>query len=976
MGILKSCKPRKDVLKGDLDDAIFAADFGDLLAGKAPPVYGDPKVFFQNTHPAKQLRNIVAAVFSRLNSRKEGGATMRLSTGFGGGKTHTLMALWHLAQHIQDVSLGTELLPAAGRPQRVTVAAIDAHKAGVPDFAVHGRLRVHSLWGEVFYALAGEKGLKALGKADNPEASPNEQQITSVLPKGPILILLDELVIYMAKLSDRGQGNLLGFLNLLASVVSKRPQTVLLITDPGKQTAYATESAQLEKGIQRAAERLDDVADRKFSDFDPIGDESARVIIRRLFDRVDRTAAQAASATYHALYERVLQENPGALPADAVSPEYAGRIVECYPFHPRLLDTATDRLGALQDFQKSRGVLRLFARILRDVWEAKRDLELITAGEINWSSSRIQADLLHRLNRAEFRAAIKADIERHASELDGGNPDGIHRRVASALLLESIPLQSNSGLEPADLTLAVLRPDEAGPEPAEAMDRLMGVCWHTYPMASGRGCQFRYQPNLHKQIEERMSEISIEDARSRVLAEAQHYFQGTTFRLCAWPTSAKQVPEHRDLQLVLCEDEATAKAVVAYADDSDPSAPMPRAFQNAILAVTATASALGNAVERARRLMAADAIEKEHRTGDAARLVREQMKRIKPELEKQFALQTRRAFDRIILPGGTVRHLDEKYQVSEEQMLKRPAGQGCLKKFLDENRLIYQPDDTLDVPRFLENVLPGTTPLADQPEVYTARAVHERFLQAPGLRLVPDGSIVRRTLLKALQEGKLVIRLADGSAYDREGCVKGPPGRRQRVRTSEPPQFALDESVWVAPADSEAARTWLKTDEVRKAPAEASAKPEIKEPPSRPEAPPTAMTWPKAIENADRAALLELILIADNPNDAATLIGIAQPFGADKLSLTVWVSGELKDGGRMNFMAEAIKPTHPAKPLAIAQTIFNSLAAGGEFEAKLQLDFGQEGRTGMRERLEQAAQAAPEGVEPRARFGKRSEESS
>ena len=234
MSVLIACKPRKEILKGDLEDAIFAADFGDLIAEKAPPVYGNAKTFFQNTHAAKQLRKVVQLVFGRLAQAKEGGALIRLSTGFGGGKTHTLMALWHLAKHIEDSSMGTELLAAAGRPKRVTVVAVDASKAGYPEFGSHGNLKVRSLWGELFYQLGGAPALKALGKTDDPEASPNEGAIEKVFPAGPVLLLLDELVIYMAKLSERGQGNLLGFLNSLSSVVGKRHETVIVVTDQAK----------------------------------------------------------------------------------------------------------------------------------------------------------------------------------------------------------------------------------------------------------------------------------------------------------------------------------------------------------------------------------------------------------------------------------------------------------------------------------------------------------------------------------------------------------------------------------------------------------------------------------------------------------------------------------------------------------------------------------------------------------------------
>ncbi|QDV88977.1 hypothetical protein RAS2_00360 [Phycisphaerae bacterium RAS2] len=976
MGVLSGCKPRVEVLKGDLDDAIFAADFGDLIAEKAPKVYRDPRAFFQNTHPAKHLCQVVQAVFGRLSAAKEGGTTIRLSTAFGGGKTHTLMALWHLANGIDDPALGTDLLPAAGRPSALKAAAVDASKAGFPEFASHGKTKVHSLWGEIFYRLDEEKGLRLLGKADDPEASPSEGQIESVFPNGPVLILLDELVVYMAKLSERGQGNLLGFLNSLMSVVSKRPQTVLIITDPGAQAAYATQSNQLGATLQSAAAKLDDIFGRKVSDFDPIGDESARVIVRRLFESVNNGAAQASSATYHSLYERVCKDAAGSLPAESASGPYAKRIVDCYPFHPRLLDTATDRLGAMQDFQKSRGVLRLFARIIRDVWDAKDDVELITAGEIDWASSRIQADLLNRLNRNEFKAAISADIDKHGGELDGGATRGVHRRVASAIMLESIPLTPNSGLEPADLALVTLRPDEAGPEPAEAMDRLMGVCWHTYPTISGRGCQFRFEPNVLKQIEERVADIPMEDARSRVLAEAQGYFQGMTFKVAAWPTSARQVPESAALQLALCADERIAKAVVAYGDDSDPAAPMPRGFQNAIFAVTATPTALNEAIRRAQRLMAAEAIEKENK-GDSGKMVREQLKKISPELVKQFGLQTRRAFDRIVLPGGAVKALDEKYQVPDEQILQKPQGQTCVRKFLDGNKLIYEPNDALDVGRFIRDVLPGAVPIVDQPDVFTAKAIHERFLGAPGLRLIPDGSIVRQTVLRALTDGKIVIRFDDGRAYDAKGRVEGAEGRRRRVADSLT-TFPLDDSVRVAAAGSTAANAWLKED----APTPpgggggtggtggtGGGDPTPPPPPVTPGRV-TATSWEKVLEYANERPLLELRLIAKTPGDAAMLPNLVQPISAEQLSVSVSASGMLKDGGDMNFAASNVKLNHPTKPLGIAQTIFNSLVEGGSYEVEFKLTFGAAGRTGMLSQLQQTQGSAPDGIAVKATFDK------
>lgn len=970
MGVLSACKPRRDVLEGELDDAIFAADFGQVISGNAPKVYQEPKTFFQNTHPAKHLKKLVQMVFQRLANPKEEGATIRLSTGFGGGKTHTLMALWHLSNHVKNLELGTELLPAAGRPSQVRAVAVDASKAGVPIFAIHGARQVKSLWGEIFYQLGKEKGLEILGPADDAEGSPSESQMEAVFPTGPVLILLDELVVYMAKLSDRGQGNLLGFLNSLAAVVKRRHQTMLLITDPAGQAAYAPEAAQLGDALNRAAAKLDDVLGRRVdTDFDPIGPEAPRVIARRLFEKVNIQAAQKTAALFHSLYQRVSLDHPGSLPTYATTMDYARRLEECYPFSPRLMDTAQDRLGALQQFHKSRGVLRLFARILRDVWEAGEDLEMITAGDINWSSDRIQGDLLHRLNKDSFMAAVSADVERHAGELDGGAPHGLHRRVASALLLESLPLHSNSGLDKPDLTLAVLRPEEAGPEPSEALERLLGMCWHTYPMPGGRGWQFRYEPNVIKLIEERMPNIPLEDAKSRVQAEVQGYFAGPgLMRVVAWPSSPQQVLDTAQLQVALCDSETVAQAVCRYADDSNAEAPMPRRFRNGVVAVTAKADAFQEAVTRARKVLAAEDIESEHKTGEPYKLLREQLKTLMPTLKRGLRLRSCQAFNTVVLADKGPYSLVEKYQVREETEPVKGQGLNQLLSFFQDKTLIYQPTDTLDVDLFVSEIMAKAIPLAEDPEVVTAKAVKERFWAAPGLKLLRDDAIVRQSIVKALQDGKVLVRLGDGRVYDVQGYIQPVNGKRRRASGSLT-TLTLDEATLLTLPDSATGQQWVKVEPMGPVPGGpgGGAPP----PPPRPPGEVTAYNWEDAVQYAAARPLVQLQLRVPNPVTANKLLALAQPLGAAGLTLDVTVTGPLKDGGTMNFLAGEVKPTHPAKPLFMAQTIYNSIDAESvSYEATLSLNFGEGGRQAMQALLQQAADKAPEDVSLEARFGK------
>ena len=240
--VRESCVPRSEVLKGDLGDAIFAADFGHVIEERAPEVYQNPEEFFRNTHPAAPLRKVISTIFGRLADPNEAGAVIRLSTGFGGGKTHTLIALWHLAKTISQ-TLGTELLPAAGRPKDVAVAGVDGDKLGATVCGRHDGLITQSLWGELAFQLSGAEGYAKAESVDNPETAPDSALIREALPSDkPVLILLDELVLYMAKLSEQGRKSLLAFVGALTSEIAGRSQSVLVITDPAGQPSYRKEA--------------------------------------------------------------------------------------------------------------------------------------------------------------------------------------------------------------------------------------------------------------------------------------------------------------------------------------------------------------------------------------------------------------------------------------------------------------------------------------------------------------------------------------------------------------------------------------------------------------------------------------------------------------------------------------------------------------------------------------------------------------
>ncbi|PZW41844.1 putative AAA+ superfamily ATPase [Humitalea rosea] len=964
MGVKGGSKPRDDVLQGELDDAIFAASFGKLIRNDGPLIYRDPDQFFKNTHPTAALSKLCRDVFGRLASTTEAGAILRLSTGFGGGKTHALMTLWHLAKVMADPTKGTDLLPPAGRPPSVRICGIDAEGAGYPVFARHGDLEAKSLAAELAFQLGGPSALNALGPTNSAAASPDEQTVESWLPNEPTLILLDELVLHMDKLTEQEIGNLIGFLRTLMTAIATRKQTVLVITDPKDQPANAQGAARL----QHLARMLEQQTGRQATVIEPIGNETAQVIIRRLFDTVDPAFAAKASADHHALYQRVAQDHPTLVPEEARSPKYAERLRACYPLHPRLIKTAEERLRVLPDYNLSRGTLRLFARMVRGVWDDPAcDPDIITAGEINWSSPLIQDDLLERLGREKFRAAVAADVEGHAGDLDSGSW-GHHRRVASALLLESLPLEANSGLDPADLTLAVLRPEDGGDEPSHALDRLAGACWHLYPMSgSANAWQFRYEPNILKQIEERMGQVPRPDALDRLKTEVQKSFQGAFAKLLAWPPNAKAVPERPELQLALCESEDIAKQVVAYTDDT-PGAETMRTYRNAILAVAPDANGLEKAIQRIQRLMAAEAIEAEQTSSEGGKLAREQLKKQIPELRKATRLEAARAFNRLVLADGAGLTIDERFIAPPDTPpMQLPSGQDAVKAFVEDRKLIYGDTDSLFPDRFVELVFSGAVPLTDEPDARAASALQKRFLSAQGLRLVPNASVIRSSILRAVTDGKLVVRQEDGTAFDDKGAVYTTNGHRRRDDGRKLTTLPMDDATRVAETSSATGKEWLKVSGAQEAMPKPGGLPLPPPPPKNAGATSTTDTE-VASTYGDKRALLSLRITCLTAADAQKALGAASPLGAAEITIEAELTGDMKDGGKLTFSVAETKVAAAIKPLTMAQTLGNALAPGSSIRVTVVLGFGKDGKADLGASLRSLFMQLPDTATIEARF--------
>lgn len=957
--VRKSCKPRREVLEGPLSDAMFGAEFGTVINGTAPRIYQDAKTFFANTHPTSTLKKITHHVFSTL-VKDESGRALRLSTGFGGGKTHALIALWHLARNTSGRNIGTELLSAEDQPAKMKVAAVDGAALGA-DKTTHPDLLTHSLWGEIAYQLGGKKVYDIVASYDDPYSVPDNQVIANILGSEPILLLIDEIVVYMKALDDRARNSLQVFFRKLLTVITTRNQAVLVMTDPAAQLAYDEEARAIESVIRK----LDEELSRKVSDYEPIGKEAAQIISRRLFEKVDSSIAEAVATAYHELYNRVDSETGASLPKAVLSEAYKKEIIYTYPFHPRLMETAQNRLGPLPTYQKSRGTLRLFARIIRDIWSTKVETPIITGADVNWDNEDIQGDLLSRLDRQEFSGAANEDIGRHARNLDKEPKTDMHTRVASALLLESLPATDNAYLRREEITQICIRPQDAGNEPGEALDRLLSVCWYTYPTISGDAYQFKTEANVNKLIEEGLASnvVPESEAAQQIHTVIERYFTGATFSLKRWPeTPGDARDEEKTLSLALCDSVERAVEVVIHSRKDGDEA-QPRAYRNAIVAIAPEPSLFKQAIDHARRSLIAAKIKKERKDPQ----IRKQLGNIQPKLEKLYRISAVRAFNQIIVYNSEPRTLEEKYLVSKDETLFRGTdGQGKIMDYLYDKGLALKSTIGLDPLIVVDKLVPAATPSTTYKGAVSCAAIVDQAYRSSSLKLIVDLEPIRKGIEKAVLSGNLLLRMGDGRVYDDQGCIIGEKGRRQR-REDLLTNFPLSENTFVAPTSAPCADDWLHVDEV--IPGEEPGPPP---PPPPPDQPVYADNWQQAREIARKQELLEGTLKTNDLEAAQHLLAVVQPLSAQTVRLSIALSGDLKDGGYLNFSLELVKPEHALKPLKKAEEFIRNLRPEYDFEAILTLDFrtgeGETRRPNTEGSLQQAQAQADDRIQVEFKF--------
>ena len=638
--------PHKDVASGRYQQAEFAADLWQVHIGEGVPEYREPVEFFRRTFLTQSLRRMLVGAVQRL-AGDGGDPVVQLQTNFGGGKTHSMLALYHLFSGIGTGELpgvdevlketGVTELPAVRRAVLVGNKISPGNPITKPDGTV-----VHTLWGELAWQLGGKEAFERIRADDEKATSPGDTLRSLFNDYGPCLVLIDEWVAYARQLHDQSDlpaGSFethFSFAQVLTESAKLAKHCLLVISLPASDTAGSphTQADDSEVGGRRGREALDrlrNVIGRVESSWRPASaEEGFEIVRRRLFEPMTDPAQykdrDVVARAFADLYRTQHQE----FPPECRDGDYEKRLKAAYPIHPEIFDRLYSDWSTLVKFQRTRGVLRLMAAVIHSLWEKGDRNPLIMPSNISIDDPRVQFELTRYLSD-NWVPVLEKDVDGPHSlplRIDNDVPNlgkfAACRRVARTVYLGSAPIAAaaNRGLEYRQIKLGCVMPGESPAVFGDALRRLAGSA--TYLYQDGPRYWYSTQPTVTKLAEDRAEQLKRDsDAVVRELDErlrADLRKTGDFVRVHPLPQSGQDVPDHLDCRLVVLgvdhpyskEEGSAAEAAAKAILESRGSAP--RLFRNTLLFLAVDKMRLQDLDEAVRHYLAWTSIIAERET--------------------------------------------------------------------------------------------------------------------------------------------------------------------------------------------------------------------------------------------------------------------------------------------------------------------------------------------------------------------------
>lgn len=783
--VFQTCLPREEILAGELSPELFAAKLRLVVEGKAPQVYQDPTAFFANTFATDGLKTLISEVFGRLVGAAVGSPIIRLETSFGGGKTHDEIALWHIAKHGREISGldrftdNINLIP--DRP--IQAAAIACQDLDPVNGVYHADTGVttYTLWGEIAYQINGVAGYSLLKGSDEQRVSPGTVVLERIIQGQPTVIIIDEIASYLrkAKATLVGNSNLAGqvvaFLFALMDLAASCNNLVFVYTLASSTDSFGEETTEIRETISATA--------RQERIIKPSTDiEIYNIVKQRMFSSIEANAANNASKEYLQTY-KASRIN---LPDGCKDSRYAESIEQSYPFHPELFNLLTKKIASIPNFQRTRGALRLFARVIRYLWDDTTAwIPLIHSHHIPVGiEEEITSDLTARLERPLMRITIQADIynkdgrEAHAQLQDAewkaaGKPP-FSTWVARTIFLHSITQGISAGIRRAELNLSLLTPGLEIGFVDTALERLSEVAWYLENDPMTTLARFKEEPSINKIIAEEKAQVGITEAKDDLRSRRDAIFANRLLTLVIAPESPGDVDDVSD-SIALCLIDFN-EATISVTTEGPP--PMVekifnetgesgkfRTFRNRLLFLVANRQELERAIDNAREFRAIQNIlNSPNRLQDLSENQQKQLKDKKGSLDLGVRVSLTNAYRHLFYPANDpvkapkgLMHYTLPAQDSSDVKGKNNQ-QDVILKALKDCQKIRADDAPSYAPAYiLQKVwLSGLNH-------WTTKALKEAFAKDLSLNIFVDAEIskLRDTIRQGLQTGNWDMKVGE-----------------------------------------------------------------------------------------------------------------------------------------------------------------------------------------------------------------------
>ncbi|BEU20012.1 DUF499 domain-containing protein [Paraburkholderia sp. 22B1P] len=804
--VFDSCQPRQDILNGTMSEAEFAARLGPVLSGQGPADYVNARRFFANTYPTAGLKELLAQVLGRLSGHSASSAVFRLDTSFGGGKTHGLIALIHGAREGATVPNMSEFVSLASLPTDTSVAAFDGEASDPSNGRTMGDgIRAFTPWGEIAYQVGGVTGYEIVRKSDEMRRAPGADTLAEVFSDRTVLVVLDELGEYLRKCPDAyGRDQLSAFLKALFTAVESRPRAAIVFTLAVRSDGKATDAfARENEEISRIVSELESVSGRKATILNPTSDdETAAVLKRRLFERVD--APGDVVDGYCQIWTKY-RDRIGAIHQGA---EARTALEASYPFHPDLLDTLTGKTATLTDFQRVRGMLRILAKTVANVWAKRpKDAALIHTHHVDLGDESIRREFTTRLNQSQYDSAILNDIDGKtgraalAASIDTERFSSLlpyASYVARTIFVHTMAYNNElRGLSPAHLRYSVLSPDSDLNfiSDAEAAFIQGSAYLDDRP---GVPLRFNAEANLTQIIAREERGVDPEALRVEADSRIKDIFGGNgSFEAIPFPAGAFDVPDdigdgkprlviihHQALSIGNVVDEVPELISTMYQRKGQDSGGL-RQLRNNLVFLLADDRHVQHLAATVSRHLALQELKRPDRLSELADHQKAQVIELAQRSQTDIAVAIQQCYRHLFYPSRTALgrgnvSLDVA-TIDLHSASERPgSGQVQIVRQLSDISKLRTSEDQPDQPAYIRD----RTPLKRNGQM-TAADLRAEFRRDPSLPMHVGDDPFRKLIIKGINDGVFV--------YQREGLTAG--------KGDPVPSIVIDGSSIISTAD-------------------------------------------------------------------------------------------------------------------------------------------------------------------------------